>query len=45
MVRIKGDYQLDTVTLGYGKRILTLAYAGQATTQGMAVSHKWLSYV
>ena len=30
---------------GYGKGILTLAYAGQATTQGMVVSHKWISYV
>ena len=29
---------------GYGKGILTLAYAGQAITQGMAVSHKWISY-
>ena len=45
MVVIKADYQLDTMTLGYGKGILTLAYAGQATTKGMAVSHKWISYV
>ena len=28
----------------YGKGILTLAYEGQAITQGMAVSHKWVSY-
>ena len=27
------------------KGILTLAYAGQARTQGMAMSHKWVSYV
>ena len=30
---------------GNGKGILTLAYAEQTTTQGMAMSHKWISYV
>ena len=29
---------------GYGKGILTLPYDEQATTQGMAVSNKWVSY-
>ena len=43
--RLKGDYQLDTVTLWNRKGILTLAYARQAITQGMAVSHKWVTYV
>ena len=42
--RPKGDYQLDIVTLRYGKGILTLADDREATTKGMAVSHKWVSY-